>query len=224
MSTIESTIWNEASLLQNRLYMNQFIRFIFDVPPENQQLFTLINHSQWKSLCEVSEGFRLIDESIQELHTDDDGEKIKQLKEEYNRLFVGPNALPAPLWESVYLSREHLLFDEVTLEVRKCYRQYGLSFIRESNEPDDHIVIELEFLSYLIQKTLDSDDVATKKELLDDQYSFLTNHLLKWCPALCELLSNSTSFELYQGLALLLTEYLNFEIELIPVLKEVLET
>lgn len=222
MSTIENALWNEASLLQNRLYMNQFIRFLFDIPPDKQQLFTFINHSQWKSLCEISEGFRLIDECIQELHSDDDSEKIKQLKEEYNRLFVGPNALPAPLWESVYLSREHLLFDEVTLEVRKCYRQYGLSFIRESSEPDDHIVLELEFLSYLIQKTLDSKDVAAKKELLDDQYSFLFNHLLKWCPLFCEALSNSTSFKLYQGAALLLIEYLNLEKELIPALKEVL--
>lgn len=221
MYTTENTIWNEASLLQNRLYINQLIRFILDVPPEKQQLLTLINHSQWNSLCEISEGIRLIDDSIQELHADD-GEKIKQLKEEYNRLFVGPNVLPAPLWESVYLSREHLLFDEVTLEVRNCYRQYGLSFIRESKEPDDHIVIELEFLSYLIQKTLDCEDVATKKKLLDDQYSFLSNHLLKWCPSFCELLSKSTSFKLYQGVTLLLTEYLNLDIELIPVLKEVL--
>jgi len=222
MSTIDIALWNEGYLLQNRLYMNQFIRFIFDIPPDRQQLVTLINHSHWKSLCEISVGFRLINESIQELHTDDNSEKIKQLKEEYSRLFVGPNALPAPLWESVYLSREHLLFDEVTLAVRKCYRQYGLSFIRESSEPDDHIVIELEFLSYLIQKTLESDDVAAKKELLDDQYSFIINHLLKWCPLFCEALSNSTSFKLYQGAAMLLTEYLNLEKELIPALKEVL--
>jgi putative dimethyl sulfoxide reductase chaperone len=221
MSTIESIIWNEAALLQNRLYINQFIRFIFDAPPKMQQLITFINHSQWKSLCESSEGFRLIDDSIQELLADN-GEKIKRLQEEYNRLFVGPNALPAPLWESVYIGREHLLFEEVTLEVRKCYHQYGLTFIRESKEPDDHIVIELEFLSYLIQKTIDCEDVEMKKRLLGDQYSFLTNHLLKWCPSFCELLSKSTQFELYQGAALLLEEYLNLEKELIPALKEAL--
>ncbi|MCM3690617.1 TorD/DmsD family molecular chaperone [Neobacillus niacini] len=221
MSTIESSQWNEASLLQNRLYINQFIRFIFDAPSNRQQLITFINHPQWKPLCEISEGFRHIDDSIQELRVDN-GEKIKRLQEEYNRLFVGPNALPAPLWESVYLGSEHLLFEEVTLEVRKCYRQYGLTFIRESKEPDDHIVIELEFLSYLIQKTIDCEDVETKKRLLDDQYSFLNNHLLKWCPTFCELLSKATQFELYQGAALLLEEYLNLEKELIPALKEAL--
>jgi putative dimethyl sulfoxide reductase chaperone len=219
MSAIESSTWNETSLLQNRLYINQFIRFIFDVPPEKQSLLAVTNNPQWNSLCEINESIHLIDECIQGLNNDDD-EKIIQLKEEYNRLFIGPNALPAPLWESVYLSREHLLFEEVTLEVRNCYHQYGLSFIRESNEPDDHIVIELEFLSYLIQKTLESADAATKKKLLEDQYSFLTNHLLKWCPTFCEILSKSTSFGLYQGAALLLAEYLNYENALIPALKE----
>jgi putative dimethyl sulfoxide reductase chaperone len=221
MSTIESSLWNEASLLQNRLYINQFIRYIFDAPPNMQQLITFINHPQWKPLCEISDGFRHIDDSIQELHADK-GEKIKRLQEEYNRLFVGPNALPAPLWESVYLGSEHLLFEEVTLEVRKCYRRYGLNFIRESKEPDDHIVIELEFLSYLIQKSIDCEDVETKKRLLDDQYAFLNNHLLKWCSFFCELLSKSTQFELYKGAALLLEEYLNLENELIPALKEAL--
>jgi putative dimethyl sulfoxide reductase chaperone len=221
MSTIESSLWNEASLLQNRLYINQFIRFIFDASPNMKQLIPFISHPQWRPLCEISDGFRRIDDAIQELHTVK-GEKVKQLQEEYNRLFVGPNALPAPLWESVYLGREHLLFEEVTLEVRKCYRQYGLTFIRESKEPDDHIVIELEFLSYLIQKTIDCEDVERKKRLLDDQYSFLNNHLLKWCPLFCELLSKSTQFELYRGAALLLEEYLNLEKELIPALKEAL--
>ncbi|MFP7296574.1 molecular chaperone [Neobacillus niacini] len=222
MTTIECASWNEASLLQNVLYINQFIRFILDEPPEKKQLFTYTNHPQWKSLCEISEGFRLIDDSIQELR-EDECEKIKLLKEEYNRLFIGPNPLPAPLWESVYLSREYLLFEEVTLEVRNCYRQYGLSFIRESNEPDDHIVIELEFLSYLIQKILDCEDVETRKLLLDDHYSFLNNHLLKWCLTFCELLSKSTSFSLYQGAALLLEEYINLENEIISAMKEAYE-
>ena len=174
---------------------------------------------QFTSICEISEACRLIEKGIQFIQADDD-ETCQLLQEEYKRLFVGPNALPAPPWESVYLGREHLLFEEVTLEVRECYHKYGLSFIHEGNEPDDHLVIELEFLSFLIQKTIESDNLETKKKLLEDQHSFLTNHLLKWCPSFCELLNKSTSFELYQGAALLLDEYLNLENELIPALKE----
>ncbi|MEH7245888.1 molecular chaperone TorD family protein [Neobacillus niacini] len=220
MFTEEKTNFNESHLLHSRYYLNQLVRLIFDMPP-NMELLSFLKNPKFVSLCEISEACRLIQIGTQSIQADDD-ENLKLLQEEYKRLFVGPNALPAPLWESVYLGREHLLFEEVTLEVRDCYRQYGLSFIREGNEPEDHLVIELEFLSILIQKTIESDDVETKKKLLEDQHSFLTDHLLKWCPTFCDLLSKSTSFELYQGAAQLLAEYLNLESELIPALKEAL--
>jgi putative dimethyl sulfoxide reductase chaperone len=219
----ENKIANESHLLQSRLYLNQLIRFVFDFPPDREALLEVSNQPQFQSLCEISNACRTIQKGIQPLQTQN-GEYLKQLQEEHNRLFVGPNVLPAPLWESVYLGKEHLLFEEVTLAVRECYHHYGLSFIREGNEPDDHIVIELEFLHFLIKKTLESDDLDTQNQLLADQYSFLTNHLLKWCPIFCETLSNSTSFELYQGAALLLAEYLDLEYELIPALKEALSS
>src|SRR5688572_1614801 len=98
MTTIKNTIRNESSLLEKRLFLNQFIRFVFDVPPDKSQLLDVTYSPQWKPLCEISGAFHLIDDCIQELLTDE-GEKIKLLTEEYNRLFVGPNILPAPLWE-----------------------------------------------------------------------------------------------------------------------------
>ncbi|WP_394356293.1 molecular chaperone TorD family protein [Bacillus changyiensis] len=33
--------------------------------------------------------------------------EIQKAYEDYTRLFIGPNSLPALLWESVYLDREH---------------------------------------------------------------------------------------------------------------------
>ncbi|WP_411859079.1 molecular chaperone TorD family protein [Bacillus sp. KICET-3] len=32
---------------------------------------------------------------------------MQKAYENYTRLFIGPNSLPAPLWKSVYLDREH---------------------------------------------------------------------------------------------------------------------
>ncbi|MEC1529294.1 molecular chaperone TorD family protein [Bacillus spizizenii] len=32
---------------------------------------------------------------------------IQMVYEDYTRLFIGPNSLTAPLWESIYLDREH---------------------------------------------------------------------------------------------------------------------
>lgn len=52
--------------------------------------------------------------------------------------------------ESVWLSREHLLFEEQTLQVRACYRRYGLGLVDQGREPDDHIGFELLFLAELL--------------------------------------------------------------------------
>ncbi|WP_371326438.1 molecular chaperone TorD family protein [Bacillus sp. F56] len=32
---------------------------------------------------------------------------IQKAYEDYTRLFTGPNSLTAPLWEGIYLNREH---------------------------------------------------------------------------------------------------------------------
>ncbi|WP_342430866.1 molecular chaperone TorD family protein [Neobacillus sp. FSL H8-0543] len=220
MNTEESKITDDSSLLHSRLYINQLIRFILDEKPNRDSFAAIVNTSQFESLCEISEAASLIKIGIESLLT---SENELLAKEEYNRLFVGPNMLPAPLWESVYLGREHLLFEEETLKVRECYRQYGLSFVRENNEPDDHIVIELEFLGYLIQKTLETTNVETKQKLLADQQAFLDDHLFKWGLSFCEHLNNATAFELYRGAAQLLAEYIRFEMDIIPFLKEALE-
>lgn len=39
--------------------------------------------------------------------------------------YVEPGSLPAPPWESAYLSEDRLLFQESTLEVRKAYLKYN---------------------------------------------------------------------------------------------------
>ena len=50
----------------------------------------------------------------------------EQARDEYTRLFVGPAALPAPVWESPYRTKELTLFQENTLSVRAAYRAPGV--------------------------------------------------------------------------------------------------
>jgi putative dimethyl sulfoxide reductase chaperone len=213
----EETVVDHSSLLHSRLYINQLIRFILDETHNRDSLLEIVNTSQFESFCEISAGASLIKKGIESLNSKEDEELAMQ---EFNRLFVGPDMLPAPLWESVYLGREHLLFEEETLKVRECYHEYGLSFVQENNEPDDHIVIELEFLSYLIQKTIETTDVNMQQKLVADQQSFINDHLSKWALSFCEHLNKATTFDLYRGAAQLLAEYISFEMESIPFLME----
>ena len=71
----------------------------------------------------------------------------EQLSVDYAALFVGPFALIAAPYGSVYLDQGRRVMGDSTLLVRRFYQEAGLSV--DVDEPPDHVVIELEFLYYL---------------------------------------------------------------------------
>lgn len=210
-----------SSLFQTRLVMNEVVRFILDTSPTKDSLKPLLSDRAFQSLCEISENAKELSIAIRSLLREKDA--LLKAKQEFNRLFVGPHSLPAPLWESVYLGREHLLFDEQTIQVRDCYHNYGLHFVRENNEPDDHIVVELEFLSYLTQQIFESEEEASTKMLIEGQAYFLNQHLAKWAPTFCDKLYIATKLPLYQCTAQLLQEYIELEQQVANFLIEAME-
>lgn len=60
------------------------------------------------------------------------------LAECFQRLFIGPYALPSPPWGSVWLDRENVLFSESTLALRQWMRENSIQFEMQQNEPEDH--------------------------------------------------------------------------------------
>jgi TorA maturation chaperone TorD len=124
----------------------------------------------------------------------------KALKTEYTNLFIGPGKLPAPPWESVYVSKESVLFTRTTLEVRNFYRSQGLIPELYPKVADDHIALDLDFLRLLAERALESfqadeDAVGREESNLNSEASrpnasycealtasreFLDEHLLKW--------------------------------------------
>ncbi len=60
------------------------------------------------------------------------------LTESFQRLFIGPYALPSPPWGSVWLDRENVLFGESTLALRQWMRENSIQFEMQQNEPEDH--------------------------------------------------------------------------------------
>lgn len=137
---------------------------------------------------------------------------------EYTRLFVGPNKLQAPPWESVYVSEQRVLFQESTLQVRQCYLKYNFIPLHFRAEADDHIALELDFMYNLGDRAKVAfmegrlDEAA---EILRDQKSFLEKHLLVWAPGYATGLELASSSSLYQGLACLLKGFLAAEPNLI---------
>lgn len=109
--------------------------------------------------------------------------KVEEWRSEYTRLFVGPAALPAPPWESVYTSNKRLIMQPSTLEIRTIYRAQGFIPALYPHVPDDHIALELDFIATLAGMSLEAwgqQDEKTAQSALVVSESFITKHLGSW--------------------------------------------
>ncbi|MGB9669495.1 MAG: TorD/DmsD family molecular chaperone, partial [Anaerolineales bacterium] len=112
-------------------------------------------------------------------------EILKDIKYDYTRLFIGIGKVLAPPWESVYFNIDHLVFQEQTLEVRSWYRRFNIEPEKIYKEPDDHIGLELSFVSFLTQKALDALNNSDHHEYeyyIHVKKQFLSEHVLNWAP------------------------------------------
>jgi TorA maturation chaperone TorD len=132
---------------------------------------------------------------------------LPALREDHTALFIGLTQVAAPPWESVYLSRDHLIFDQQTLEVREFYARFGLQIPRIDREPDDHIGYELLFLAHLMgqaARALDAGDVEAAARLVGAAHTFFVEHPQQWVAFFIERLAQRARTDYYRGLAYLL--------------------
>lgn len=130
-------------------------------------------------------------------------EAFDDIRADNTRMFVGVKIVLAPLWESVHFSEARLVFQERTLEVRNWYRRFGLEPEKLHKEPDDHIGLEMLFVSHLAGLALQAlEDQEEEKvtQLLEAQRQFLSEHLLQWGPTWALLVIEHAKTDFYLGL------------------------
>ena len=110
----------------------------------------------------------------------------------YNRLFIGPYALPAPPWGSVYTDPEGVIFGNLTLSLRSWMRENGVEMRLPDKEPEDHFGLMLMMLSWSCDK-VDDDAIA----------DLLENYLLPWAPRFLELFVEGADDAFYESLGAL---------------------
>ncbi len=136
------------------------------------------------------------------------------LSEDFYRLYVGYGDMLVPPWESVYRNEDHELFDIHTLQVREAYARHGMEFVEKNKAPEDSMAIELEFMQLLCDRlliALERDDPRAERILVEDQLSFLEQHLLAWTP---EFLARSQKYaqtSFYRSLAGILLGFLRWD-------------
>ena len=205
-------------LLANRLFLYSLLYKCFGREPDRAQLELLASEQTGESFSLIGgEMLEKVPAFLQQIRRDlEDVNFPERAKDEYTRLFVGPEHLVAPPWESVYQGEDAMLFQQVTLEVREAYRAFGLQAEAYRRVPDDSLALELAFMSTLAERVLEAfrdGDEAGIRTNLEGSLEFLKKHLLHWVPKFLERMEKSPTDLLYPQLCLILDHFLKKDAE-----------
>lgn len=130
---------------------------------------------------------------------------------EYTRLMGGlmQDRAPPPPYEGVW--REDQLMGEVTLAVIEAYQDAGYADIDPEAGPQDHLGVELKFISLLAlaeHEAWRAEDRPAALARLDEQRVFLERHLLAWVPRWAARVAQETGEPFYRHLAALIVAFL----------------
>ncbi|MDO5672373.1 MAG: molecular chaperone TorD family protein [Actinomycetaceae bacterium] len=117
-------------------------------------------------------------------HSFDTAETPQDIHQDMDQLYGITARATVPPFESVYVSPDGLLFEDVTLQVRDFYRTCGYEAPFLNREPDDHIGLELDFLGKLLGRAQESlaEGSGEELDLLTQARAFAAEHLFAWAP------------------------------------------
>ena len=134
--------------------------------------------------------------------------------------------VPAPPWESVYVTRDQTLFGDPVFQLRNQFEQFGLQYVDKNKDPEDHIAIELEFMSFLSRYTWEAMTTGDEEQYVKGiytQYWLHKEHLNRWIQPFTENILSSDTSRFYKGLAKILSAFVSEDYEYMKSLKEDLD-
>ena len=123
-------------------------------------------------------------------------EVVQRVSVEFTKLFVGPPKPAAAPWESANGPVDsHVGFGEATFAMRERLRALGLELCNENNQYEDHVGIELLYLSELCRRASEKPSGAAARDAAapdaEEIASFIREHPLVWVPRLREKVAAS---------------------------------
>lgn len=156
---------------------------------------------------DLGEAFSLLERAAARV---DDAAYLDELQSSYTRLFITPGASFVRPWESPYVGKEVMLFQESTLDVRRRYHEAGFKLQAEKRFPDDHIGALMDFQNRLAQRVYDAfadGDDARACALLEEQASFNEDHVLTWIDAFAEEVVAHDDLGFYRAFAQIIAAF-----------------
>ena len=128
----------------------------------------------------------------------------KMLQEVYIRLFTRQDLPLAPAYESLYIKNGDHNLNHHHDFVTKFYDSYGWESKFRGKINDDHLGIELLFMTILIEKYLVLDDDACRIEMKGEIRRFIEQHILSWVSLWNENIQHNAKTLCYKGISTLI--------------------
>lgn len=215
-----------VTFLQGREYLFSLFHRLLGAEPEKELFDAVSSESSLQTVLlfdsEDSNAAKELYKVLQSCHFTEP-EYIQQIKDEYTRLFIGPDRLSAAPWESVYTTKERALFQESTLGARSWYRKYHYLPEKYPRVADDHISLMIHFLSLTSTKAaacLEGDDLNQCWNILADQKKFETEHLLNWIFLYAEDIQTSKTRKFYPQLVKATADFIKYDNQIIDELMD----
>lgn len=217
------------STVKEREAIYTFLKIVFEAPITTKTLKHWKENFSNQFIDVLSLGNEKLYRFLKDLKSQDLEVIEKKEKEAYLATFSVFNEyghIPAPPWESVYVTKDRTMFGRPVFQMREQLDRFGLSVVNKHKEPEDHIAIELEFMCYLIQYTREAFELGDNKKYLKGiytQYWLHKEHFCRWIKPFTKDLITSNTSDFYKGVGILLHSFLKEDYEYIKTIKEALE-
>ncbi len=130
---------------------------------------------------------------------------LDRIDRDNTELFIGPQD-PVPMWESVWTTRDRLLFADCTSDVERAFAQAGFVAPGAGREPADHLTHEFSFLAALLARAAaatETGDTAEAQSRIATATVFFDQHPARWATECLRDIQGRARSDFYRGTALL---------------------
>ena len=149
----------------------------------------------------ANEGSERMRTALESLPTSIDQQVLDELAADYAAIYLTLAVRASPN-ESVWIDDEQLERQQPMFQVREYYRRHGLAAANWRQRADDHLVLQLQFLSHLFKRHATSGSID-----LSEVTQFMDEHLLRWLPEFGARVSTGCATLFFAGLAQLTAGY-----------------
>ncbi len=219
-----------ALFLACRTYLYNLMHVVFGSEPSSQSVETMFGEEAFGALDSVKQlisqdGCLLGDSTVHRVEmavaylrnakaAGIDASFVDTLNSDYVKLFLLPGPAYVYPWESPYVGKEKLLFQESTLDVRSYYYDAGFKLQAERRSPDDHVAAMMDYLGRMSGRAFeayaDGDDDQVRR-ILETQRDFLSKHVLTWIGDLVAQTVEKDERAYYAAFAVAMDAFVRFD-------------